>query len=249
MLSLSTPWNRIGGAEVQLHSISVLHSSELLTSRPGSFNPTKEARYLLNRRQNRPQPLLVGFPKRKTTFPQPRFEPLTVQTLPQALFGLLYPRPSFILCELIYWTLHNLPGDRGSTVVKGCATNRTVGGSIPAGVSGFFIDIKSFRSHCGLGIDSASKRNEYQEYLLGGKSGRCVRLTTYHHPVPLLRNLGTLWALPGLIYLSHNLPFQSPQKVTYSLNDRSAEMFWCLNTNRSIIRGLGVTPLACNTEG
>jgi len=26
----------------------------------------------------------------------------------------------------------------------------------------------------------------------GGKSGRCVRLTTYHHPVPLSRNLGTL---------------------------------------------------------
>jgi len=51
-----------------------------------------------------------------------------------------------------------------------CATNRKVAGSIPASVSGFFIDIKSFRSHY----------------------GRCVRLTTYHHPVPLLQNLGTL---------------------------------------------------------
>ena len=30
-----------------------------------------------------------------------------------------------------------------------CATNRKVAGSIPAGVSGFFIDIKSFRSHNG----------------------------------------------------------------------------------------------------
>ena len=30
-----------------------------------------------------------------------------------------------------------------------CATNRNVAGSIPAGVSGFFIDIKSFRSHYG----------------------------------------------------------------------------------------------------
>jgi len=27
---------------------------------------------------------------------------------------------------------------------------------------------------------------------MGVKSGRCVRLTTYHHPVPLSRNLGTL---------------------------------------------------------
>ena len=34
----------------------------------------------------------------------------------------------------------------------------------------------------------------------GGKGGRCVGLTTYHHPVPLSRNLGTLtsWNLPGL---------------------------------------------------
>jgi len=42
-------------------------------------------------------------------------------------------------------------------------------GSIPAGVSGFFIDIKSFRSHYGPGVDSASNRNEYQEYYLGVK--------------------------------------------------------------------------------
>jgi len=42
----------------------------------------------------------------------------------------------------------------------------------------FFIDIKSFRSRYGPGIDSASNINEYQEHLLGGKGGRCVRLTT-----------------------------------------------------------------------
>ena len=50
-----------------------------------------------------------------------------------------------------------------------CAANRKVAGSIPAGVNGFFIDIKSFRSHYGPGVDSASKRNEYREYFLGGK--------------------------------------------------------------------------------
>jgi hypothetical protein len=27
-------------------------------------------------------------------------------------------------------------------------------------------------------VDSASNRNEYQEYFLGGKGGRCVGLTT-----------------------------------------------------------------------
>ena len=80
--------------------------------------------------------------------------------------------------------------DRGSTVVKVlcyksegiyikgtavaqwircCATNRKVAGSIPAAVSGFFIDIKSFRSHYGPGVDSASNRNEYREYFLGVK--------------------------------------------------------------------------------
>ena len=34
----------------------------------------------------------------------------------------------------------------------------------------FFIDIKSFRSHCGPGVDSASNRNEYREYFLGVKA-------------------------------------------------------------------------------
>jgi hypothetical protein len=37
---------------------------------------------------------------------------------------------------------------------------------------------QSFRSHYSPGVDSASNRNEYQEYFLGGKGGRCVGLTT-----------------------------------------------------------------------
>ena len=45
-----------------------------------------------------------------------------------------------------------------------------VAGSIPAGVSGFFIDIKFFRSHYGPGFESASNTNEYQEYFLGVKA-------------------------------------------------------------------------------
>jgi len=39
------------------------------------------------------------------------------------------------------------------------ATNQKAAGSIPAGVSGFFIDIKSSRLHFGPGVDSASNRN------------------------------------------------------------------------------------------
>ena len=59
-----------------------------------------------------------------------------------------------------------------------CATNQKVAGSIPACVSGFLIDIKSFRSHYGPGVDSASNRNKYQKYFLEAKGGRCVRLKT-----------------------------------------------------------------------
>ena len=61
----------------------------------------------------------------------------------------------------------------GTTVaqwLRCCTTNRNVAGSIPAGVSGFFIDIKSFGSHYGPGVDSASNINEYQEYFLGVKA-------------------------------------------------------------------------------
>ena len=51
-----------------------------------------------------------------------------------------------------------------------CATNRKVAGSIPGCVSGFFFDIKFFRSHYVPGVDTASNRNEYQEYFLGVKA-------------------------------------------------------------------------------
>ena len=51
-----------------------------------------------------------------------------------------------------------------------CAINWKVVGSIPAGVSGFLIDIISFRSHHGPGVSSASNSNEYQEYFLGVKA-------------------------------------------------------------------------------
>ena len=64
------------------------------------------------------------------------------------------------------------PISRGTSVAQWLrcrATNRKVAGSIPAGVSGFFINMKSFRQHYGPGLDS-SNRNEYQEYFLGVKA-------------------------------------------------------------------------------
>jgi hypothetical protein len=45
-------------------------------------------------------------------------------------------------------------------------------GLIPDGVTGIF-----HWPHCCPGVDSASNRNEYQEYFLWGKGGRCVGLT------------------------------------------------------------------------
>jgi len=59
---------------------------------------------------------------------------------------------------------------RGTVVaqwLRCCATNQQVAGLIPAGIIGFFSDIKYFRSHYGPGVDSASNRNEYQEHFLG----------------------------------------------------------------------------------
>ena len=71
---------------------------------------------------------------------------------------------------LIYEWHIALMGTAVAHWLRCCATNRKFAGSIPAGVSGIFIDTKSFRSHCGPGVDSASNRNEYQEYFRGVKA-------------------------------------------------------------------------------
>ena len=63
-------------------------------------------------------------------------------------------------------------GTRWCIWLRHCATSRKVAGSIPNIVT------QSFRPHCGPGVDSACNRNEYQEYFLGGKGGRCMGLTT-----------------------------------------------------------------------
>ena len=49
-----------------------------------------------------------------------------------------------------------IPGTAIAQWLRCCATNQKVASSISAGVSEFFIDIKSFRSHYGPGVDSAS---------------------------------------------------------------------------------------------
>jgi hypothetical protein len=50
---------------------------------------------------------------------------------------------------------------------------------IPDDVTGIFHwHTPSHRTMSLGGVDSASNRNEYQEYFFGGKGGRCLGLTT-----------------------------------------------------------------------
>jgi hypothetical protein len=51
-------------------------------------------------------------------------------------------------------------------------------GSVPDEVTGFFQIAQSFQPHYGPGVDSASNRNEYQEFSLGVKGGSHIGLTT-----------------------------------------------------------------------
>jgi len=62
------------------------------------------------------------------------------------------------MLHVIITALYVLCGTAVAQWLRCCATNRKVAGSIPDGVIGSFIDIKSF--------DSASNRNEYQKHFL-----------------------------------------------------------------------------------
>ena len=75
--------------------------------------------------------------------------------------------------------------------LRRCATSRTVPGSIPGCVIGFFSDV--FPSDRTIAGGSTQPLVEMSTTNIpGGKGGWCVRLTTYHHTVPLSRNLGAL---------------------------------------------------------
>ena len=91
-----------------------------------------------------------------------------------------------------------------------CAANRKVALSIPAGFSGIF----HWNKILPIALWSWGRLSLQQKWVLGvvpgDKGGLCVRLTTYHHPVPLSRSLGTLTSwnplspsrpVMGLLYL------------------------------------------------
>jgi len=90
------------------------------------------------------------------------------------------------------------------------ATNRKVAGSISDGVTGIFYWHNTSDRTMALGVDSTSIRNEYQQYFLGVKSGRYVRLTTLPPSSAVVTKSGNLNCLEpsghlgpvmGLIYL------------------------------------------------
>jgi len=61
--------------------------------------------------------------------------------------------------------------------------------------------LTTFRPHCGPGDISAANRNEYLEYFLGNKGGRCARLNSPPSCADCLKIWepqppGTLWACP-----------------------------------------------------
>ena len=81
----------------------------------------------------------VDFLEKMNIQPLPGTEPRSLDfPAPSLHYGDKYIIRSFMICTPY----------RGTAVaqwLRCCATNRKVAGLIPAGVSGFFIDIKSFR--------------------------------------------------------------------------------------------------------
>jgi len=71
--------------------------------------------------------------------------------------------------------------------IRCCATNRKVAGSIP-GVTG----ISHWHKILPIALWPWGRQKWVPGVFPGGKGGRCVRLSTNHHPVPFSRNLGTL---------------------------------------------------------
>jgi len=66
------------------------------------------------------------------------------------------------------------------------------------------------------GVDSASNRNEYQEYFLGGKGGRCVGMTTLPPSCAVVLKSGSLNLLEpsGPVQASNGIALPLPYCLT-----------------------------------
>ena len=121
-----------------------------------------------------------------------------------------------------YWiSLYNLLGHRRNSIAISLSI-RACGGGVGSGTDSWkFSSSWSIRAQVGPGIVSASDRNEYQEYFLGGEKGkgnRCVGLTTLppshadcleiweFEAYEIIRSvLGLLYSLPSLSFRQHTI--------------------------------------------
>jgi hypothetical protein len=86
---------------------------------------------------------------------------------------------------------------------------------------GFFIDI-ILLPHYDSGVDSASNRNEYQEYSLGGKGGWCVGLTTLR---PSCADCLEIWNPQGLSRPVMGLLYLLQQQKNYMIQTTCLHFF------------------------
>ena len=105
--------------------------------------------------------------------------------------------------------------------LRHCATSRKVAGSIPDGVVWVFRWCNSSSRIMALGLTQAHNRNEYQEYFLRGKCGRCVGLTTLQHSCAGCHEIwepqhpGNLWACPVLLQGLLHLAYSPTKRLFY----------------------------------
>jgi hypothetical protein len=89
----------------------------------------------------------------------------------------------------------------------------------------------SYRPHYGPGVESVSNRNEYQEYFLGSKGGRCVGLTTLPPSCAECLEIwepqtpGTLRAFPGL-YRDCFTFYQTEERVIAGMRSLRSQIRW-----------------------
>jgi hypothetical protein len=86
--------------------------------------------------------------------------------------------------------------------------------------------MQSFLLHYGPGIDSATNRNEYQEYFLGSKDSWCIGLTTLP---PSFANYIEIWEPqpPGTLRVCTGLALPFTEQVVSSSVTNAALYIVC----------------------